>query len=113
MIWSLVPHCGAALIDALMHGPDAPAHSSLAADLLEKPGDEANSWQLVMRGQEDARRVGAVASSFLGDAFDVDGVPIQAVLTLDRGGMPMELEVMRLDGQLFKDAFSSALLPLR
>ncbi|MBG7620715.1 hypothetical protein I5R65_14700 [Herbaspirillum sp. AP02] len=67
--------------------------------LLEMPSSEVGCWQLVLRGREMDRRLGAVASPFVGDAVDVDGVPIQAVLTLDRDATPMELEIMRLDGQ--------------
>jgi hypothetical protein len=97
--WSPLPHWRSALIEALMGGPDAPARGSLMEQLLEMPSDEVGCWQLVLRGREEDRRLGAVASPFVGDAADVDGVPIQAVLTLDRDAVPMELEVMRLDGK--------------
>lgn len=87
------------MIEALLRGPGTHDRASLIDQLLEMPSNDVGCWQLVLRGREEDRRVGAMASPFVGDAVDVDGVPIQAVLTLDRDATPMELEIMRLDGQ--------------
>jgi hypothetical protein len=71
---------------------------AIVARLFARHTGHDGCWQLAMSEQTGAVRRVHRGAPYVGDATDLDGCLVQAVLVLDEQGLPLELEFVRLDG---------------
>lgn len=88
-------------------GSPAVADVAIVARLLIRHTGHDGCWQLALPEQTETVRHVRRAAPYVGDAADLDGCLIQAVLVLDEQGLPLELEFVRLDSAPIQVELSS------
>jgi hypothetical protein len=83
------------------------ADAAVVARLLARHTGYDGCWQLALPEQTEAERYARRAAPYIGDAADLDGCLVQAVLVLDDQGLPLELEFVRLDSAPIRAVLSS------
>ena len=96
------------LIVRLWRG-ESPAASdgAIVGRLLARHTGHDGCWRLALPEQTEAVRHVRRSAPYVGDAADLDGCLVQAVLVLDEQGLPLELEVVRLDSAPIQSELSS------
>jgi len=78
-------------------GLPAASDMAIVARLLARHTGYDGCWQLALPEQTERVRHVRRSAPYVGDAVDLDGCLVQAVLVLDEQGLPLELEFVRHD----------------
>lgn len=86
------------LIVLLWRGEHPSAHdAAIVGRLLARHAGPDGCWRLALPEQIEAVRHVRRSAPYVGEAADVDGCLVQAVLVLDEQGLLLEVEFVRLD----------------